>query len=139
MSLHDSRESAGERAINGFENQDPAGYLRLFRPGGAVIGYQSKAYPLELPAEKFNEFLQQEGFDSVRVLRHQRGEDARPDREQFSRYAKAIVGSGELGSRAAEPFGYRFEIVAETSNRARISLIGRRSSRYRRRSKASST
>lgn len=106
-------EVSGPRAINGFENQDPAGYVRLFRPGSAIIGYRSTPYPLELSAEKFNEFLQQEGLDEIRKLRRQRGEDAKPDRERFTRYAKAIVGESEVGGRGAEVLGYRLEIIPD--------------------------
>lgn len=108
------REAALEHSINGSENQEPAGYARLFRPGVAVIGYQSKPYPLELSAEKFNEFLAQEGLDDIRAQRHRRGEDAKPDREQFSRFAKAVVGTG-AGAKLNQPFGWRFEIVPETN------------------------
>src|SRR5205085_10362268 len=56
------RDAAGEHPVNGFENQAPAGYVRLDRPGCAEIGYRSKANPLELSAEKFNEFVRQEGL-----------------------------------------------------------------------------
>ncbi len=96
------RDASGEHPVNGFENQDPAGYLRLDRPGVAVIGYRSKANPLELSAEKFNEFVRQEGLQVAAATG--------PHRERFYRYAKAIVGQGKGFDR---PFGYRFEIVPE--------------------------
>ena len=96
------RDGAGEHPVNGFENQDPAGYVRLDRPGCAEIGYRSKANPLELSEEKFNEFVRQEGIN-VPLARG-------PHREHFFRYAKAIVG-GDCSDRA---LGYRFEIVLES-------------------------
>jgi hypothetical protein len=116
------RDAGGDHPVNGFENQDPAGYVRVDRPGLAIIGYRSKANPLELPAEKFNQFLQQEGLDRVRELRAARGQTNKPDRERFYRYAKALIGSGD-----DQRLGYRFEIVSETNppSRVRVFLEGK--------------
>src|SRR6266496_468105 len=129
------RDAAGERAIFGFENQDPAGILRIDRPGLAIIGYRSKPYPLELAADKFEQFLRTEGLERIAQLRARRGESQKPDRERFFRYAKAVVvaGSatpspgeilrpakrGEGGAkrrmRGDEALHYRYELVPETN------------------------
>lgn len=101
------RDAGGERTIDGFENLDPAGYLRIDQPGLAIIGYRSKPYPLELSAEKFAEFLRVEGLDLIIKLRGQ------PDREHFFRYAKALVGVGNRGF--DRRLGFRYEIVPETN------------------------
>jgi uncharacterized GH25 family protein len=112
------RDRAGERPIGGFENLDPAGYLRIEKAGLAMIGYRSKPNPLELTAEKFSEFLQTEGLQLNRDLR-------KPDREHFFRYAKALVGNGSSGF--DRRFGYRYEIVPETNplsaSRVRLRLL----------------
>ena len=86
---------------------DISGYARLYRPGVAIIGYQSKPFPLELTREKYAEFLTQEGFAEVRA--------AGPRKEQFSRFAKAVVGSGGDAAVLSKPFGWRFEIVPESN------------------------
>ena len=101
------RDAAGERTIDGFENLDPAGYLRIDKPGLAIIGYRSKPYRLDLPAEKFAEFLKTEGVESIVKFRGQ------ADREHFYRYAKAVVGVGSAGF--DRRFGFRYEIVPETN------------------------
>jgi uncharacterized GH25 family protein len=101
------REAAMEHAVNGSENQDPAGYVRLLRPGVATIGYRSKPSPLELTAEKFNRFLVEEGVNAPRATTLRR--------EQFQRFAKAIVGSGDGATLLSKPFGWRFEIVPESN------------------------
>jgi hypothetical protein len=105
------RDAGGEHAINGFENQDPAGYVRIDRPGLAIIGYRSKANPLELSAEKFNEFVRQEDLRIPPATQ--------PHREHFFRYAKSIVvcgpaSAGRPPEGGPHTFGYRFEIVPET-------------------------
>ena len=109
------RDAGGERSVNGFENQDPAGYVRIDRPGLAIIGYRSKANPLELSAEKFNEFVRQEGLGIPPATG--------PHREHFFRYAKSIVGRGDGFD---QRLGYRFEIVPETlDGRVRIFFEGK--------------
>ena len=112
------RDANGDRAISGVENRDPAGYARLNQPGIAVIAYRSKPYPLELTAAKYQEFLDLEGFTGIRA---QPG----PHREQFSRFAKAIVGRGGNASVWTKPFGWRFEIVPESNPAEASPLLAR--------------
>ncbi len=109
------RDAAGERTVNGFENQDPAGYLRVEKTGLAMIGYRSKPYPLELAADKFEAFLRSEGLESISELRARRGESQKPDREWFYRYAKAVVAAESVAGTFDRPFGYRFEIIPESN------------------------
>ena len=94
-------DSAGQRTIDGFENQDPAGILRINQPGLAIIGYRSKPYPLELATDKFEQFLKTEGLERISALRARRGESQKPDRERFFRYAKALVVAGSPPSPAS--------------------------------------
>lgn len=114
------RDGAGQRPVRGFENQDPAGYVRIDRPGLAIIGYRGKPQPLELTAEKFDEFLRMEGLEAVRALRAKRGESRKPDRERFHRFAKTLVlaGGGDA-SGFDRPLGFRYELIPETNPHAR--------------------
>jgi len=110
------REGSKEKEVIGFESRDPAGYIRVEQPGLAIIGYRSKANPLELDAAKFEEFLKNEGLERISAIRAQRHETAKPDRELFYRFAKSVLntGSGD-GAKFDQPFGYRFEIIPETN------------------------
>jgi uncharacterized GH25 family protein len=112
------RDAAGERPVAGFEGQDPAGILRIDAPGIAIIGYHSKPWPLELAADKFEEFLRTEELDDIRALRAKRGETQKPDRERFFRFAKAIVRTNDAPStspvKLAQPFGWRYELIPES-------------------------
>jgi uncharacterized GH25 family protein len=117
------RDAAGERAIGGFENQDPAGYLRIEKPGRAILAYQGKPQPLVLDAAKFEESLRLEGLERIILLRKQRGESGKGDRERFSRYAKAIVvAPGGSGVRVDRPLGLRYEIVPDSDPAASTPL-----------------
>ncbi len=110
------RDGQPERAIAGFEGRDPAGLLRVESPGVAVIGYRSRPVPLELPADKFEQYLKLGGLDRIIAFRAQRGESAKPDKEIFSRCAKAIVSAGSgAGVKVTEALGFRFEIVPEAN------------------------
>jgi hypothetical protein len=109
-------EGGAQRPVVGIENRDPAGYVRIESPGLAIIGYRSKPWPLELSAEKFDEFLRMEGLDAIRVLRARRGESAKPDRERFYRFAKAFVVAGNGDARGFDRvLGYRYELIPETN------------------------
>lgn len=111
------REGGKEKEVAGFENHDPAGYVRVEQPGLSIIGYRSKPSPLELDAAKFEEFLKNEGLERISAIRAQRHETAKPDHERFYRFAKSVLnasGNGG-GARFDQPFGYRFEIIPETN------------------------
>ena len=100
------RDASGEQDVIGPENGDPAGYLRP-RGNAAMIGYLSKPYPLDLTPQKYHDFLQQEGFTNLVA-------PDTPHHEQFSRYAKAYIGSGPTTRIVTQPFGWRFELIPET-------------------------
>lgn len=120
------RERGAEHPVNGFEGQDPAGYLRFDQPGLAIVGYRSKPYPLELPAPKFEEFLHTEGFDAILAQRRARNESQKPDHERFFRYAKALLVSGDGDDRGFDkPLGFRYELIPETSPATANHLIVR--------------
>jgi len=110
------RDGASERPVVGQENRDPAGYLRVERPGLTIVGYRSRPVRLELPAQKFEDYLRQEGLEEIIALRAKRGESSKPDKEIFSRCAKAILFAGNGGGAAVnEPLGFRYEIIPETN------------------------
>jgi uncharacterized GH25 family protein len=123
------RDASGERPVFGFEGQDPAGILRLEAPATAIVGYRSKPYPLELAADKFEEFLRTEELDEVRALRAKRGEQQKPDRERFFRFAKTIVKTGDAPAKndvaIAQPFGWRYELIPESDPMANAPLTVR--------------
>lgn len=110
------RDAKKQWPVNGFENQDPAGMLRIENGGVAVVSYRSKANPLELPAPKFEEFLRLEGLDRIAATRARRGETNKPDREQFYRYAKTLLRTGDAKPEAIRHIdGFRYDIVPESN------------------------
>ena len=98
----------------GREGSDPAGYWRVQSPGLQVIGYHSNPSSVELSAQKFNQYLKEEGLDAVAALRARRNETGAPVREMFSRCAKSLVLSGvSSASQKDHVLGFPLELVAE--------------------------
>jgi uncharacterized GH25 family protein len=118
------RDGDGERPVVGPERQDPAGYARVDRAGTALIAYRSKPSPVELPAQKFEAYLKDEGLESIIALRAKRGDGAKPGKEIFSRCAKTlVVADGGAPADYDKPFGLRLELIPES--------LGTTTTRYR--------
>ena len=100
-------EEAGLKTIRGRDGADPAGFIRSGQ--GQVLGYFSNPSRIELPAEKFNAYLEEEGLDAILVLRAKRGDGNSVGRELYSRCAKSLLLSGEGDRR----LGFPLELVAE--------------------------
>jgi len=98
--------AAGKKTLVGREGADPAG-LFLSDAGGAVLGYWSQPSPVEMTAEKFTAYVQEEGLRGVAA----RGPKVR---EQFTRCAKSLVQSGD------RVLGFPLELVAEAGGAYRL-------------------
>jgi hypothetical protein len=106
-------DARGTHAVEGEPGDDPAGRLRNTAPGRSVVIYESRAYDVELPPEKFQKYLTAEGLDHVLAERKRRGEEAKPARERYFRYAKAILSTGGKGGQFNHDFGMRLELIPE--------------------------
>lgn len=107
-------DRAGSKPIIGRDGEDPAGLLRLTSPGLVIIGYSSKPSQIVLPAQKFNEYLTEEGLESIAALRSKRNETNAEAREAFARCAKALISSGPISAADVDrPLGFTLELVAE--------------------------
>lgn len=108
-------DAAGRRPIVGREASDPAGLLRL-GAGLSVLGYSSHPRPITLDADKFDQYLAEEGLDAVRQERVRRKQDRVAGREVFSRCAKSLVLSGPANTAQRDrALGFTLELVAEAN------------------------
>lgn len=99
-----SVDTTGRRPLMGREGRDPAGVARVDSAGLTIIGYNSNASHLELPADKFNAYLKEEGLRVAPVSKS-------PVKDAFHRCAKALLQSGAGGADRA--LGFPLELVAE--------------------------
>lgn len=107
-------DAAGRKAVPGREGRDPAGFVQVRGAGVSVIGYSSKANAAELPAEKFNSYLKEEGLESVLAERARRKQGGEKGREQFFRCAKSLLMTGPADPKAGDrELGFPLELTAE--------------------------
>jgi len=109
-------DGGGRRPVVGRHGADPAGVLRVATPGLLVVGYRSHPSTVEQTADKFTQYLKEEGLEAITALRARRGETG-PVRELYSRCAKSLLlAGGATGAREARgdrPLGFTLELVAE--------------------------
>jgi uncharacterized GH25 family protein len=111
---------SGTRPITGVSGDDPAGYFDALEAGMHVVGYHSNRDFVELGAEKFRDYLQDEGLESIIALRAARGESELPAREYYSRCAKSLLVAGDGNPETAfgTELGYSLELVPELNPNA---------------------
>jgi len=107
-------DSEGRKPLVGRDGGDPAGFLRVPAPGLLVVGYRSNPSTVDLPAEKFNQYVKDEGLDAVAALRARRNETGAKARELFARCAKSLILSGPPNETQGDhTLGFTLELVAE--------------------------
>lgn len=106
-------DAAGTRPVIGRDGDDPAGLLRLTRPGLAIVGYRSTPTPMTLTPDKFNQYLEEEGLDAVAAARRAAGHSTAPAREVFARCAKSLLLTGPPSAAQTDrALGLTLELVA---------------------------
>ena len=79
-----------------------------------VVGYRSNPSAIELPAEKFNQYVKDEGLDAVAALRASRNQTSASAHELFARCAKSLILSGPSSETQGDRrLGFTLELVAE--------------------------
>ena len=107
-------DSEGRKPVVGRDGSDPAGYVRAGAAGLLVVGYHSHPSSVELPAEKFNQYLKEEGLDAIAAFRAARGQSGAGTKEMFTRCAKSLLLSGPPSARQRDhALGFTLELVAE--------------------------
>jgi hypothetical protein len=113
-----SIDSTGRKPVYGHDGGDPAGLMRVTEPGVVIIGYQSHPTPIALPAATFNQYIKEEGLDTIADLRARRNQMNSDAREIFARCAKSLVRYGTPGNTqsntdADRALGFTLELVAQ--------------------------
>ncbi len=108
------QDSAALRPVRPQLRAATAGLLRVATPGLQVVGYHSHPSFIDLPAEKFNGYLAEEGLDGVLAQRAQLGQSQNNGRELYARCAKTLLRSGEQSAAMQDrALGFALELVAE--------------------------
>ncbi len=109
--------------------------LALGDPGTYVVGVSTRPREIELRAEEFNAYLEEDGIPDILQARRRSNEVAQGARERYSKHVKAVF---QVGTPRSEDFnvvlGYPAEIVLlenpyavgrDTSLRVRCLVDGR--------------
>ena len=104
----------GSVPVAGRAADDPAGTVKIEQPGLGLIAYRSLESPLSLEADRFEEYLKEEGLEAVIAARAKQGDSRKPSKELFSRAAKSLVRAGGSGDSGFDRvLGLTLEIVPE--------------------------
>jgi uncharacterized GH25 family protein len=105
------RGASGESEVIGQPGSDPAGYGRIADGGLHWLGYQSNPYPVTLEAQKFEDYLRDEGLERIVAARAKSGQSAAPGRERFYRCAKALLETPGSAAALDKPLGFTLELI----------------------------
>lgn len=85
---------------------------KLTNEGTHLFSMSSNAGYIELDAKKFNEYLEEDGLENIREIRKKNGQQDKPSRENYSRFAKLLVQSGnKVDDIYKRKVGFRVEII----------------------------
>ncbi len=107
----------GQFPVEGELGRDPAGFFQPDQPGSYMAGLQTYPQFIELKADKFNEYLADEGLESILALRQERGQSGEAAREYYQRCAKAFVVNELPGEEVLfdKAFMYNYEIFPQSN------------------------
>lgn len=89
-------------------------FYKFAQAGTHVLIMQSDAAYIELEAEKFNDYLKEDGLDYILDERKKSNELNKPSREYYTRFTKLLVQSGDkLDDTFRKKAGLRMEIVPD--------------------------
>lgn len=114
------RQGGADQPIEGSDGIDPAGFFRADGQATALIAYRSAGSYIELPPGPFEDYLRLYGLERVIGLRTARGERAKPGRENFFRYTKALLTGGQTSAAVTKPLGFAYEIIPDDDPTARL-------------------
>ncbi len=108
------QDAAERRPVAGRPGADPAGLLRVARPGLHVVGYHSHPSRVALAADTFNAYLAEEGLEAIADVRASRHESGTVARELYARCAKSLLLAGPPSeAQRDQALGFPLELVAE--------------------------
>jgi len=85
---------------------------RIANEGTHLFSLQSSAAYIELDGEKFNAYLEEDGIDDILALRKKNNQLDKGSRENYTRYAKLLVQSGNKTDDVYKrKVGFKVEII----------------------------
>jgi uncharacterized GH25 family protein len=106
----DSREDLSKLA----KDEAPVARLAPPNPGNYLLAMERKAQTITLVADKFTEYLKEEGLDAIIKDRERLGESETNGNERYNRFLKTLL---QVGDKHDDTFkrvvGHRLEIIPQ--------------------------
>ncbi|CAM2005823.1 DUF4198 domain-containing protein [Acanthopleuribacter pedis] len=111
------RDEKGLRPVKAAGMLGLAAVGRVEATGPCLIAYAGKAKFLQLPATKFETYLEEEHLTAIRDHRREQATQNKPGREFFSRCAKALVAVGAVDAVSIQQMvaGHPLEITPQSN------------------------
>ncbi len=77
------------------DGETPVAQLKLNEAGNYLLAMERKPQTITLPAEKFTEYLKEEGLDSIIAERARLNESGSEGRERYRRFLKSLLQVGD--------------------------------------------
>jgi uncharacterized GH25 family protein len=88
--------------------------IKFIEAGTYLLSMQSDNAYIEMDAEKFNDYLRDEGIEDILSLREKTNSMNKPSRENYSRCAKLLIQSGnKLDDTFKKKVGLKLEIIPQ--------------------------
>jgi hypothetical protein len=110
--VHVSSTASEDLLARPVEGASPLLDVALGAAGGRLFVMERNASRIELPADRFEHYLRDEGLDGIIAARRALGESSRAGRERYTRYLKTYVQAGSARDAvSSRTMGQAFELV----------------------------
>jgi len=105
--------ASGKQQMTNLRQQDKVALADFVAPVDSGFLLTTHTIPnfIELQPKEFEDYLRHEHLDSVVEWRAKDGETAKPGRERYSKYVKAILHTGAPSANVTRPVGFTIEFV----------------------------
>src|SRR5262245_2139990 len=105
----------GEQPMVGVDGTDPAGFARPAGPGLQYMVYQTNAAVIDLPADKIDTYIEEEGLEPFLILKDE--EKAAGIKDHYARCAKSLLLVGKVDKTTGfdRKLGLPLELIPEAN------------------------
>ena len=114
ISTFNAVDPQGSRAVEGHDGALVIGHLKNRVPGANVVTLTTNGAQITLPANEFEDYLEEEGLSKIIAARRQTDDSKQPGVEIFTRYAKTLILVDSNSSGFDKVIGLERELVPRT-------------------------
>lgn len=112
ISTFDAWDAEGKREVVGHDGALVIGHIKSRINGAMVTALTTNGAILTLPAQEFENYLQEEGLSKIIQARREAGDSGQPGIELFTRYAKTLTVVDDSSEGYDRIIGLKRELIA---------------------------